>query len=217
MLERQMLYNTAIKELSYLFMHCPDSTLLESLFLSIHVVPISWQENDRYKEENLKTKTFQELLFLKDYLHDYNLILLSLDNLVDRYPNNAWPYIFRARALWGIQYYQAAKQDLEKAYAYEPLLLVERLLVETEFFKKNYFEAMSRIQRIITLHPEDGRSYMLRHLIYREFSNALEEPQKTIYLKKSLLDLEKAITLTPKLATKLQPLVENLKRKIGNS
>lgn len=46
---------------------------------------------------------------------DFANIIAILDLLVQNKPDNAWSYVLRARALWGIQYYAAAFQDLHKA------------------------------------------------------------------------------------------------------
>lgn len=212
--ERKILYETSAKEIATLLEKCSDERIHTTLACIRHVLPMRTDIEDVYAEHNLSVIDFQELLQLKEPLRDFNLILQSLDSLVEKYAENAWAYILRARALWGIEYYAAALQDIEKAQNLLPnMLLLERMRAETLFFLERYYPALNLISSLIDAFPNNGRNYIVRYLIWCGLANRSDTlpHERTIYLNAAIADLEKASSVTPKQAAKIQLLVNRLK------
>lgn len=212
--ERLQMYQTSVKELVTLLEKCQDERIHTTLSCIRHVLPIRLDVDDVYSEDNLHVIDFLELLQLKEPFRDYNLILQSLDSIVEKYPQNAWAYILRARVLWGVEYYSAALQDIEKASSLLPnILLLERMRAETLFFLERYYPALNLISSLIDTFPNNGRNYIVRYLIWCGLANRADTlpHERTIYLNAAIADLEKASAVTPKQAIKIQMLVERLK------
>lgn len=211
-----MLYRTAIKELLFLLSSCDDKALVESFLGFYFVLPIARNIPDPYQEHNLKIITIQELFSLSTE-QDFNLILQGLDLLVERNEDNAWAYILRARALWAVQYYAAAKQDLEKSLTLKYTFTAHRMLAETCFFLKKYPQALNIVQRLVSEYADNGRLYVIRYLIYCALADITAGDQKEKYIQEAIANLEKASALTPRMYSQLQLLITHLKKRIGNS
>jgi tetratricopeptide (TPR) repeat protein len=206
-------YQASIKDLSSLLRMCKDQAIHDTLACIKHVVPIAYDQDDIYAETNLQTLDFEDLLTLTRP-QDYNLLILSLDTLVAKFPQNEWVYYLRARALWGIEYFAAAFEDLEKArpYATQQLLL-HRMRAETLFFLKRYYHALALINMLIEYFPTHSRNYIVRYLVWCGLAEQEDQiNQRVIYINAAIADLEKASTISPNNAQKLQLLVEQLKK-----
>lgn len=206
--QREILYTTAVKELQILLHYCPDKELVHSFLTFPYAIPIA-------KGDDVEVITVEELFQLQQYRRDFHLILQCLDFLVDRNKAHPWPYILRGRALWAIQYYVAARQDLEKASSFEKAFITQRLLAETDYFLKRYPQALNEVNLLLDTHPENGRLYVTRHLIYCALAELYHsKDQRNTYLSSAIQDLKTASFLAPRMLPHLQLLIEDLKKRL---
>jgi tetratricopeptide (TPR) repeat protein len=185
--ERHLLYTQAAMQLKTITSNCTSSTVKKFLNERIHYQDLP--------NGSCRVCNWSDLLALENPTQDYLAILQILDVLVLAYPTDSYPYTLRARALWGIQYYKAAYEDLQKALIYSPnSIYLEVMLIYSLYFMHKHNEGLEKITDLIQQNSTISELYVVRHYIFRGLA---EQSKKDIYLQLAKWDVQKAERLTP--------------------
>lgn len=156
--------------------------------------------------------TWPRVKALKSPDKDYSSIVSMMDCLVKFHEEEAWSYILRARALWGIEHYAAAFQDLHKALTIDSNNYTAKVLFcYTLIFLLKLPEAEVYAQKLLHEYGDQYSTYLMIHFLYEK--QGIEEnniAMRVAHFKESLSILRKAKLLYPSHKIKLQQHEERL-------
>ena len=147
---------------------------------------------------------WQKLLLL-ERTTDFNVMLLALDHVIERYPDDAWLRLARARALWGVQHFPAALEDCIQAGKHLNNAEVHLLQGEIQYFLENYWESLSQLSVALVHEPRLARALISRAMTRCE----LAKREKQASLRQNLefnaqKDLDQAKKLRPDLLATIE-------------
>lgn len=192
------LYRSSVAQLQYLLEQAPKD--IQRRFSSTVCYHLYAHQT---KQEII---TWKRVSQLQNPDQDYRSIVCMMDVLVETYPEQVWAYILRARALWGIQYYVAAFQDLHTAIKLDPENYTAKLLFcYTLLFLNKLDEVEVFAKSLRTEFGEQFSTLLMLHFLYeKQGINAKDGEDRTKYFKDALFILSKAKLLYPTQVQKLQ-------------
>lgn len=139
------------------------------------------------------------LILLNNPEEDFYTVLHTLDNLISLYSHLPWLRCCRAFLLCGMEYYAAAREDIEAALYDDPHhLAAKQILAEIYYHSHHYEESFAAISDVIKQEPLCTRAYMDRVILCKvlAYRTKSTEEKKTFY-EMALADLQKLMNLLP--------------------
>lgn len=205
---RNTLYRVAVNELNQFLEACPYRTIYQYVVhyhraimpannLEVALTPEAAEVSDISYQHT--AKTWDELCELKEPELDYHLILQAIDMAIALFSRNAWLRCLRARALWALDHFPAAVEDLQQALRIQegyPFALA--LLGETYYLMERIDEAIKMLSLVIEVKPDYPRAYYARALAFcvRAENKGYSREHKMLIYGNALKDIEHARSLS---------------------
>ena len=130
---------------------------------------------------------------------DFHIILHSVDRHVLLNPENIWLRIARALLLFAIDYFSAARQDLEYVLYKDPSHIEAKLLLgESWYYSGQLDRAFSTISHVLKIHPTHIRANMARITICQALAKkSANAERQQMYYDLALADLSLLMEISP--------------------
>jgi tetratricopeptide (TPR) repeat protein len=147
--------------------------------------------------------------------HDFDAILHSIDIHIDLYPEHIGLRCARALLLFGISYFQAAREDLLHILYLQPHHLEAQLLLGESWYLSGQLDrAFNIVSHVLNESPSHIRANMVRVAVCQALARRSDSIERQeMYYNLALSDLDLLLQISP--STEIETLHRSVAAKLS--